>query len=352
MKPLISIIIPSYNRAHLIGDTIDSVIAQTYKNWECIVVEDRSVDNSLEVIEEFVSKDSRVQLYQRNRDPKGASTCRNIGAMNSKGNYLVFLDSDDILAPYCLEKRINFMTQHREYDFYVFNAEIFSSRPGDTQILWNSLLNDEKYLLRFLKHDVPWCITSLLWDKDYFLKVGMFDEEPLCWQDWEIHVRALLRNPKFEVAHYSIPDCFIRRKLGEKTIGSREKEIKFLISKLELLNRIFKDFYQNQIFNDTYRLHVIRIYFKILSSLKLKCIPEKLLSYRTLRRTIRIPITEYGKMLFVSYLSKMQEKNRIVRHIFYWLANRFFGNEFVKPASTLHLLPFTTEGDRIRIVHY
>lgn len=95
---LISVIIPTYNRAQFIGETLDSVLAQTYENWECIVVDDGSNDNTVEIVQAYSKKDNRIELYHRpSKKPKGASSCRNFGFEKSKGMYVQYLDSDDIL---------------------------------------------------------------------------------------------------------------------------------------------------------------------------------------------------------------------------------------------------------------
>jgi len=97
-NPLISIIIPTYNRADLISETLNSVVAQTHENWECIIVDDGSTDNTANVILEYTNKDKRFKYYLR---PgilnKGASPCRNYGLKQAKGDYIQFLDSDDLL---------------------------------------------------------------------------------------------------------------------------------------------------------------------------------------------------------------------------------------------------------------
>ncbi|MFQ6601624.1 glycosyltransferase family 2 protein [Flavobacterium sp. C3NV] len=107
MQPLVSIIIPTYNRASLLKDTIDSVMSQTYDNWECIIVDDSSTDSTKELVNEFVINDSRF-LFTTKPDGivKGASSSRNLGLQLSKGEYIQFLDSDDILAPNKIEKQI------------------------------------------------------------------------------------------------------------------------------------------------------------------------------------------------------------------------------------------------------
>ena len=107
MTSLISIIIPTYNRAHLIGETLDSIVAQTYSNWECIVVDDGSTDTTAEVMREYVKKDSRFQYHQRPENKlKGPNSCRNYGFELSKGEYIKWFDSDDVMLPTLLEKQI------------------------------------------------------------------------------------------------------------------------------------------------------------------------------------------------------------------------------------------------------
>ena len=93
---MVSIIIPTYNRVNLIGETLDSVIGQTYKNWECIIVDDGCTDNTENVISEF--SDSRIKYYKRPfNKKKGASSCRNYGLEIAKGKLIQFLDDDDLL---------------------------------------------------------------------------------------------------------------------------------------------------------------------------------------------------------------------------------------------------------------
>ncbi|WP_372938266.1 glycosyltransferase family 2 protein, partial [Seonamhaeicola sp.] len=88
-QPLVSIIIPTYNRAHLIGETLDSVLAQTYTHWECIVVDDGSSDHTSQVVATYCKNDARFQYHQRPLDrPKGANACRNYGFELSKGEYI------------------------------------------------------------------------------------------------------------------------------------------------------------------------------------------------------------------------------------------------------------------------
>ena len=115
-SPLVSIIIPTYNRAHIISETLDSVFAQTYSNWECIVVDDGSTDNTDAILASFIEKDSRFQYMHRPEHRlKSASTCRNIGFENSKGSYIQYLDSDDLLTENKLQEQVKILSTTSDY---------------------------------------------------------------------------------------------------------------------------------------------------------------------------------------------------------------------------------------------
>lgn len=122
---LISIIIPTYNRAHLIIDTLNSIINQSYKNWECLVIDDCSNDNTEELIKSFILKNQKIKFYKRpNNRPKGANSCRNYGLELSKGNYINWFDSDDLMVSNFLESKIDFLKNHN-LDFVVSKTKFF-----------------------------------------------------------------------------------------------------------------------------------------------------------------------------------------------------------------------------------
>lgn len=127
INPLISIIIPTFNRAHLISETLDSIIAQTYTNWECIVVDDGSSDNTDELIDAYQKRDARIKYHHRpNNKPKGANSCRNIGLSESKGDYIIFFDSDDLMTPDHIEIKINAILKYNT-DFVITKTKYFNS---------------------------------------------------------------------------------------------------------------------------------------------------------------------------------------------------------------------------------
>lgn len=109
MSELVSIIMPSWNTARFIAESIQSVIAQTYRNWELLIVDDCSTDNTDEIVSSF--KDERIK-YFKNEKNSGAALTRNRAMREAQGEWIAFLDSDDLWAPEKLEKQIRFMKEH------------------------------------------------------------------------------------------------------------------------------------------------------------------------------------------------------------------------------------------------
>ena len=109
MNNLVSIIMPSYNTANYIKDTINSVISQTYTEWELLIIDDCSPDNSNEIIESY--KDSRIRLL-KNSSNLGAALSRNYGLREAKGKYIAFIDSDDTWSSDKLEKQVQFIEKN------------------------------------------------------------------------------------------------------------------------------------------------------------------------------------------------------------------------------------------------
>lgn len=130
-SPLISIIIPTYNRAHLIGETLDSVLAQTYQNWGCIVVDDGSSDHTEEIVGTYIKKDTRFKYYHRPKDrPKGANACRNYGFENSKGDFIIWYDSDDIMTKNHIGIKVKAI-YGSDYDYVITKTKYLNSKKID-----------------------------------------------------------------------------------------------------------------------------------------------------------------------------------------------------------------------------
>lgn len=231
----VSIVIPLFNRARLIKDTLQSLYQQTYADWEVVIVDDGSTDDSYAVVLEEARSDERIKLFKREQTPKGAPTCRNIGIENATGTFIIFLDSDDLLAPYCLEERVEAFSKNEDCDFLVFQGAFFEHKMGDTDVLWNTF-TDENDLNRFLRGDVVWCITSPIWKKASLKEHNIFFYElAKTSQDWELHIKALTK-PLSYLKINDLPDFFVRRGLLNKTdsINASHGNVKSLYNRIDL----------------------------------------------------------------------------------------------------------------------
>ncbi|MFG6687628.1 glycosyltransferase family 2 protein [Mariniflexile sp. HNIBRBA6329] len=187
--PLVSIIIPTFNRAHLIGETLESVLSQTYTNWECIVVDDGSTDHSEEVIGGYVKTNPKIQYHKRPENTiKGASSCRNHGLYKATGLYVIFLDSDDVLLPNCVTNRILKIKETSENYFWVFPMAIQNN--GKSRVQTIPKRND--YLKAFLSCKIHWGIMCTIWEIEFLKTIGGFNPQYPRLNDPEIHVRAML----------------------------------------------------------------------------------------------------------------------------------------------------------------
>jgi len=199
--PIVTIITPTKNRLNLLRETISSVQAQTFTNWEHLIIDDGSDDGSQEMVEQISVIDPRVRLIRRQGDLAGANVCRNLGIKESRSEFCIFLDSDDLLAHSCLKQRVEMMNRNLDVDFVVFLAGFFVEKPGDIRDqLPTEIFGDD--LLRFLTFDFPWQTTAPIWRKVALTKLGGFDEALPSWQDVDLHIRAICAG----ILYFKVPE--------------------------------------------------------------------------------------------------------------------------------------------------
>jgi glycosyltransferase involved in cell wall biosynthesis len=186
----VSVVTPTFDRLRLLLQAMDSVAAQTLASWEHIVVDDGSTDGTAEEVRARAALDPRIRYVVRTGERRGANVCRNLGLAASRGAYVVFLDSDDLLLPECLARRCEIMARNADVDFATFQTSVFVETPGDLGRVYDyQLLGDD--LLRFLTFDCPWIITGPIWRKSALDRLGGFDEALPSWQDVDLHIRAI-----------------------------------------------------------------------------------------------------------------------------------------------------------------
>ena len=158
IEGLVSIIMPSYNAARFIGESINSVLLQTYSNWELLIVDDCSKDNSVEVVRKFANIDKRVVLFSLEKNV-GAAAARNVAIEHAQGQYIAFLDSDDVCDEYKLEKQLAFMKQY-SYVFTFSNYYVMEENGKKTENIVKvpSSLSYHQYL----RNTIIGCLTVII----------------------------------------------------------------------------------------------------------------------------------------------------------------------------------------------
>jgi glycosyltransferase involved in cell wall biosynthesis len=205
-KPLVSVIIPAYNYAHLIGETLQSIIYQSYPKWECIVVDNGSTDNTKEIVESYCLIHNRIKYFSQPNT--GPSSARNYGISLSSGEFIQFLDADDLLEKEKFEKEVEIMTHH-SYEIVYSDMRYFPSENPD-QLFHAMSLNSENDLpwmkkisgrgnevSEFLMRENIMVINSPLIHKSVFEKVGVFDVSLRFNEDWDLWVRCALNDVYF-----------------------------------------------------------------------------------------------------------------------------------------------------------
>ena len=159
MESLVSIITPCYNAAEFISQTIDSVLNQSFSNFEMLIIDDSSTDNSSSIIHKYSLKDSRIK-YLKTQNPSGSpSLPRNIGIENAKGKYIAFLDADDIWLADKLQKEVEFLEQNKYDLVYSYYEKIDFNGTRNNRIIKTREQTTYQDLLK--SNSIP-CLTSII----------------------------------------------------------------------------------------------------------------------------------------------------------------------------------------------
>lgn len=155
-NPLVSIITPNFNGELFISYTIDSVLMQSYQNWEMLIVDDCSTDSSIDIVKKYQKKDNRIKLFQLEKN-SGAAVTRNKAIEEAKGEFIAFLDNDDLWAKEKLTEQINFM-QKNNYNFTYSNYDIINEKHKlITSFIAPNMVNYKK----LIKSNHIGCLTAV-----------------------------------------------------------------------------------------------------------------------------------------------------------------------------------------------
>jgi glycosyltransferase involved in cell wall biosynthesis len=208
-KNLVSVVIPTYNTSNFLIKAIQSVINQTYKNWELIIVDDGSTDQTRQIVEEFQKKDSRIKYFFQNN--KGQGAARNLGIKNTSGNYIAFLDSDDEFFENKLERVISYFEKDKNIGFIYTDAIIigdylYKKRMSEIVTPYSGKIYTKLLFNNFIT------TSTVVVKREVLQNCGLFDESNLLrnFEDYDLWLRIAKKYkieyiPEVLVKYYFVP---------------------------------------------------------------------------------------------------------------------------------------------------
>lgn len=205
-QPLVSVIVPCYNYGRFLAQTLDSVQKQTYTNWECIIINDGSTDNTEEIAQRYVQQDRRyIYISQKNQ---GISATRNNAIKAAKGAYIQFLDADDLLQEQKIQLQAAYMEEHPSTDIVYGDALFFETEKPGVFLQGRSMGKKANKSMKisgegpamtktiakdnFIEISAPLLRTSV------FAKVGYFDAAYKSYEDWHFWFKCALAGIRFK----------------------------------------------------------------------------------------------------------------------------------------------------------
>ncbi len=300
--PVVSIIMATYNRCHLIVESLNSIALQTFKNWECLIIDDGSIDNSSQVIKNFIEKDCRFKyLVRPDKYKKGLSGCRNFGLDQATGRYIIFFDDDDIVHPDNLKivvsKLIETGAEFCRYEKRPFTG-VFDEKKFD--ILESSLHSkfESKNLEDMITGKIPFASCTVLWDNKNFSSLR-FNETLMYAEEWECYSRILAQG----VSGISIKSIlYYNRKHPESNTGKYWNNNSIQTSsKKEAAILVVKNLEARNILNSSLVKHFVRMSFSLKSYklLNITLIHSKLSTINKLKYRLGYIIYPLIRPLFV-----------------------------------------------------
>lgn len=215
-EALVSIVMPAYNCEKYVVEAINSVLAQTYKNWELLVLDDGSKDNTSQIIEGFSQKDYRIKALPNEKN-MGVSATRNRGIELASGDWIAFLDSDDMWEPVKLEKQ--FEVAEKEAAEFLFTGSSYINEDGES---FKGIFEvPEKLTYKKLRNQNVISCSSVLVKRKYFENIKMEKDE--IHEDYAVWLRIL----KLGVTAYGVNDPLLIYRISRNSkSGNKMKTVK------------------------------------------------------------------------------------------------------------------------------
>lgn len=267
-NPLVSVIVPCYNQAQFLSEALESVILQTYTNWECIIVNDGSPDNTDEVAKEWIKKDDRIKYILKINE--GVSKARNRAIENAIGEFILPLDADDKISKRYIELALNEFIKNKKLKVVYCDAEYFGDKKGKIDLksfTLNSLSNKNMIFCTALYRKSDW---KRVFGYDDLMVVGL--------EDWEFWI-SMLKNGG-EVKKINYLGFFYRVKRNSRNVSFSLKQRKLLYDYLSIKHPDFFIEYNGNFFDLKLEIltkekqlksksHALKLLFKSLFGVKI-----------------------------------------------------------------------------------
>lgn len=242
MDITLSIVMPVFNHPQELKVMMDSILANSFADWELIAVDDGSDESTLSMLADYASNDNRIHFVSRNRNPKGAQTCRNMGLEMARGKYVVFFDSDDYVAPYCLQQRVELMEEKQELDFMVFPSGAYARDSFSYKgkyVFGYQIYRDD--LQAFIRRTLPFTVWTNIYRTESLRKEKLnWDTQLFSFQDSDFNIQALLHGLKYEYAIVQ-PDYGYRTEDNTSSISKKVASNSHRQSLLYFLNKQYNE---------------------------------------------------------------------------------------------------------------
>lgn len=237
-KPKISVIIPTYNYGEYVSEALDSVLAQTYKDYEIIVIDDGSTDNTKDIVGKYIENSigNIKYIYQEN---KGVSNARNTGIKNARGEYIAFLDADDIWFPDKLELQMDLFEKNPELGLVFCNTFSFNEHSSSKKTGFQlNPAGEPAKILQSLVIRNRISTNTVIVKKRYFDKTGLFDEDLRFGEDYDMWLRIA---KYYKVDYLNTVLTKYRLHVNNLSKINKEKEERVIIDMIKIRKRALQE---------------------------------------------------------------------------------------------------------------
>ncbi len=259
----IAIVIPCWNVDKYIHKMLDCLLLQTFQEWRAFCIDDGSTDRTADIIKSYASKDQRIEYVLRARTPKGSQTCRNIGIdMARDSKYLIFLDADDIIAPYCFAQRVDFLEKHPQLDYAIFRAKSFHHSIFESDCSMYGFYFIDNALSAMLNWNLTiLAVTNIYRYKSLLDNNVRWDEQLLSLQDSDFNIQVLAKGLKYSFAKGKPVDYFYR--ITNNGIANKIRTPQHYMSHIYMLDKTLNTISETKMANDVVLQNNILLFYNL-----------------------------------------------------------------------------------------